>query len=103
MPAKLAPRILSHEIKVLSILPHCLKVLAYHIVPGVAILTSDIPPYYVLDSQVGGVNLTTAAKAQLNLYHVGVNVIAAGPEGQFAFVTKANIQAGAAIIHIIDR
>ena len=94
----MAPRLLSQGL----VLSHCLKVLAYHIVPGVAILTSDIPPY-VSDSQVGGVNLTTAGKAQLNLYHVGVDVIAAGPEGQFAYVTKANIQSGAAIIHIIDR
>ena len=77
--------------------------MAYHVVPGIAALSSDIPPY-VSDSQVGGVNLTTAAKAKLNLYLVDGVAIAASPDWQtVAYVTKANIKAGAAVIHIIDR
>jgi hypothetical protein len=56
------------------------------------------------DSQFGGVNLTTAAiNATLSLYRVDGVVIATGPNKQAAFVTKASIKAGAAVIHIIDR
>ena len=55
------------------------------------------------DSQFGGVNLTTSTKATLGLYLVDGVAIALGPDWQFAYVTKADIKAGAAVIHIIDR
>jgi uncharacterized surface protein with fasciclin (FAS1) repeats len=78
-------------------------ILSYHVVPGIAALASDIPPYQS-DSQFGGVNLTTAAtNATLGLYLVDGVAIAVGPHYQAAYVIKANIKAGAAVIHIIDR
>ena len=78
------------------------QVLSYHVVPGLAVLSYDIPAYQS-DIQYGGLNLTTSANAVLAVYVVDNVPVAVGPEWQIAYVTKANIQAGAAVIHIIDR
>ena len=96
------------------------QILAYHIIPSQSYTTSDVPPWQSKQS-IGGLNLTTldahynpTGSPPLSFYTIarpsasgtndyqGFAVGLTNPKS-VAWVIKANIPAGNAVIHIIDR
>ena len=73
--------------------------LPYHIIPGKAVFTTDLPSH--------GLNLTTldtfdATPLKVYPWATGVTSLVTSPN-ILAYVLKANIKAGASVIHVIDR
>lgn len=70
------------------------EILSYHVVPGVAALSTDLTDGQVLPTLLAGQNLT------VNITGSTVQIVPTG--GVAATVTMADVPAGEAVVHLID-
>ncbi|EFN56924.1 hypothetical protein CHLNCDRAFT_143442 [Chlorella variabilis] len=94
---KLAEQLGLSEEEVLADTELLAQVLPYHVVPGQALTAGDLEDGEILQTQLGG------QAGELKYTEVNGNPHLGTTSGQRAKVVKADLQAGFAVVHLVDK